>query len=141
MATISLYNHTAKVLANSEVNTANLKVMLVNNYTFDPYETSMNYIDNQEVWGNGWDAGGEPLANESITQVSPNDAKLDADDLSVTATGGTIGPATGAVLYEADSPGGLPLAYIDFAGSESAGVGTNFNITWDSSGIITFTVT
>jgi hypothetical protein len=141
MATIALYNHSAKVFANNEVNIANLKVMLVNNYTFDPFDSNMNYIDNQEVWGNGWPAGGQAVAGAAVTVVTVNDAMLDANDISVTASGGTIGPATGAVLYEADSPGGLPLAYIDFAGSESAGNGTNFNISWNASGIITWTYT
>jgi hypothetical protein len=141
MATIALYNHSAKVFANNEVNIANLKVMLVNNYTFDPFDSNMNYIDNQEVWGNGWPAGGQAVAGAAITVVTVNDAMLDANDISVTASGGTIGPATGAVLYEADSPGGLPLAYIDFQGSESAGNGTNFNISWNASGIVTWTYT
>lgn len=141
MATNQLYNHTAKVFANSEVNIATLKVMLVNGYTFDPFDTNMNYIDNQEVWGSGWPAGGQSVSGAAITVVSPNDAKLDATDISVTASGGTIGPATGAVLYEADSPGGLPLAYIDFGGTESAGDGTAFNITWHANGIVTWTYT
>jgi hypothetical protein len=141
MATIALFNHSAKVFANNEVNIANLKVMLVNNYTFDPFDSNMNYIDNQEVWGNGWPAGGQAVAGAAITVVTVNDAMLDANDISVTASGGTIGPATGAVLYEADSPGGLPLAYIDFQGSESAGNGTNFNISWNASGIVTWTYT
>ena len=142
MATIALFNHSAKVLANSEVNIANLKVMLVGaGYTFDPFDTSMDYIDNNEVWGNGWPAGGQAVASAAITITGGNDAMLDATDISVTASGGTIGPATGGVLYEADSPGGLPLAYIDFQGSESAGNGTNFNISWNASGIITWTYT
>ena len=59
MATISLYNHTAKVFANGEVNIATLKVMLVGaGYEFDPFDANMNYIDNNEVWGAGWAAGG-----------------------------------------------------------------------------------
>jgi hypothetical protein len=142
MATIALFNHSTKVLANSEVNIASLKVMLVGaGYTFDPFDSNMNYIDNNEVWGNGWPAGGQAVAGAAITTTGVNDAMLDANDISVTASGGTIGPATGAVLYEADSPGGLPLAYIDFQGSESAGNGTNFNISWNASGIITWTYT
>ena len=141
MATMSLYDHTAKRFANSEVNIANLRVMLVGGgYNFDPADNTMDYIDNYEVNGFGWDVGGEPLANAAITQVGGN-AKLDADDLAVTAVAGTIGPATGAVLLEKDSPGDLPLAFLDFQGTESAGNGTNFNITWDSTGIITWTRT
>jgi hypothetical protein len=138
MATISLYNHTPKLFANGEVNLATLKLMLLNNSaTFTATHTALTQVAGaNEVSGNGWDAGGEPLANAAVTVVSTNDAKLDADDISVSASGGSIGPAHKAVLY--DDTGDLPLAFIDFEGAQEAGVGTPFVVTWNASGIITW---
>jgi hypothetical protein len=37
------------------------------------------------------------------------------------------------------SPERYPLFFIDFQGSEEAGDGTNFNVTWNASGIATWT--
>ena len=140
--TITLYNHTARMMANNEVDITTFRVMLVGSgYSFSASETAIDTALAQEVSGNGWTAGGETLSNPAITTVTTNDAKLDADDISVTASGGSIGPATGAVLYADNSPDRPPLAYIDFGGSETAGVGTDFNITWNASGIFTWTYT
>ena len=135
MTTISFYNHTRKLFANNEVTLANLKLMLVNNYTFDATETNMSGVASAEmVWGNGWDSEGEPIPSAAITVVNTNEAMLDATDISVTATGGNIGPASGAIIYETGGAG-IPLFYIDFQGSETAGVGTPFNVNWNASGI------
>lgn len=139
--TISLYNHTAKLFANGEVNIANLKLMLVGSgYTFAATETVMTNALAQQVSGNGWTSGGEALASAAVTVTTTNDATLDATDISVTASGGDIGPATGGVIYE-DDVTDVPLFYINFDGSKTAGVGTAFKVTWNASGIATWTVT
>lgn len=136
---MSLYNHTAKLFANGDVDIANLKVMLVGSgYTFDATETAMTNATAQEVSGNGWAAGGPALANEAVTITTTNDAKLDADDVSVTASGGSIGPARGLVVY--DSTNGYPLKHYDFGSDQTAGDGTPFNVTWNANGIIGWTV-
>lgn len=89
-----------------------------------------------EVDGNGWDTGGEAVGSAAVTVTTTNDAKLDGNDISVTATGGAIGPATGGVLHD----GTYPLAYVAFGESKTADVGTPFNVNWSASGIITWTV-
>jgi hypothetical protein len=90
--------------------------------------------------GNGYTTGGQSLASVAVTTVTTNDAMFDAADLTWTASGGSISAAF-AVLYndtDADDP---PLAFIDFGGTDSAGDGTDFKITWNAAGIFTFTVT
>jgi hypothetical protein len=96
-----------------------------------------------EVYGNGWVVGGPTLASVAATQAAitdgtNNDAKLSASDIIVTASGGTIGPAFKALLYDDGSM--LPLAFIDFGGTQSAGDTTDFKIRWNANGIFNVTM-
>lgn len=92
-----------------------------------------------EVYGNNWPAGGPLLASVTATQAAisdatSNDAKLAATDVSVTAAGGSIGPAYKALLYDATTM--FPLAYIDFGAVQTAGDTTDFKIRWNANGIL-----
>lgn len=138
--TVSLYNQAAKVLTDSTLALGSFKVALLNGYSFDATDVAWADVSASDAGNaNGWAATGEALANVAVTTVSTNDAKFDADDMSKTASGGSIGPATGAVIYE--SVANKLVAYIDFGGSQEAGVGTDFKINWHANGIFTFTVT
>lgn len=136
--TMSLYDHTTKLFGNKEVTLTTLKVKLLDNTaSFTGSHTAVSSVDGsgaKEVSGNGWTAGGPTLASVTVTTVTTNDAMLDATDVSVTASGGSIGPAYAALLY--DSTSNKPLIYIDFGGSQSAGDTTDFKIIWDVTGII-----
>ena len=142
--TISAYNHTRAKLwsLGIEDEAANFYVMLLDGTTaFSATHTSLDETSDtgaDEVSGNGWDAGGEPLAGVAVSIVSTSGAKLDAADLSVTATGGHIGPAPAAVVYVDE--GGLgstktPLFHIAFENAKTALSGFPFIITWSASGI------
>jgi hypothetical protein len=145
--TITPYNHTTKLFANSEVSLADLKLMLLDSgASFDATDTSIDDVAGantppraNEVSGNGWTTGGEALGSAAVTTVTTNDAKLDATDISVAASGGSIGPADYGVIYDSDS--GNVLAFIDFDGSKEAGDTTDFKVTWNASGIFTWTYT
>ena len=135
--TASLYNHTPKLFANKDVDLAALKLMLLDNdATFDATDTDLSGISGDEVSGNGWDAGGEALTGVAVTVANTNDAKLDANDLSVTATGGSISAYKG-VIY--DDTGNYPLIFLDFGGVQTAGEGAPFIVTWNAAGIVTWT--
>lgn len=140
--TITPYNHSVKLFANGEVSLADLKFMLLDDNAaalFDATDTDMTGLTGAEVDGNGWTSGGEVLAGAAVTTVTTNDAKLDADDISVTATGGPIGPAESGVIFDSDS--NKPLAFVDFGQAEEAGETTDFKVVWPTGGIITWTVT
>lgn len=64
---------------------------------------------------------------------------FDAVDTTWTASGGSIGPADDCVLFDDTTTAVVDaLMYsIDFDGSETAGDGTDFKITWNGSGIFT----
>lgn len=140
--TVSLYNHTAaKFGEGSFAEGDTYKLMLLNSSgTFTGANTVAGDVSANEVSGNGWTAGGETLANVAVTTVTTNDAKFDADDISVTATGGAIGPAENAVIIDTTDTNAL-VAHIAFGEAKTADTGTDFKVTWNASGIFTWTVT
>jgi hypothetical protein len=69
--------------------------------------------------------------------TGPRRPKLDGDDISITASGGDIGPAAALVVVDATSS--KPLFHYLFPSSQTAGDGTPFNVTWNASGIATWT--
>lgn len=140
--TISLYNHTAKLFAEgSNASGDTYKVKLYTAATFSAANTTLAGITGTEATtGTGYTAGGQALANVAVTTVTTNDAKFDADDLTWTASGGSITASYGVIYNDTDA-NDPPLAFIDFDGSQSAGDGTDFKIAWNASGIFTFTVT
>jgi hypothetical protein len=139
--TISLYNHTAKLFAEgSNAHGDTYKVKLYSSATFDATNTTLAGITGTEAsTGTGYTAGGQALANVAVTTVTTNDAKFDADDLTWTASGGSI-TASYAVIYNDTDANDPPIAFINFDGSQSAGDGTDFKIIWNANGIFSFTV-
>ena len=139
--TISLYNHTAARFADgSNAVGDTYKVKLLSAATFDATHTTLAATGGTEATtGTGYTAGGQALANVAVTTVTTNDAKFDADDLTWTASGGSI-TASYAIIYNDTDTDDPPVAFIDFGGSESAGDGTDFIVVWNASGIFTWTV-
>lgn len=140
--TVSLYNHTLQRFA-AGLNAASdtYKVMLCSSATFDATNTTLAGITKTETTnGNGYTTGGLTLSGVSVSTVTTNDAKFDADDATWSATGGSIS-ATKAILYNSTDTDSPPVLMIDFGGTESAGAGTDFLIVWDSNGIITWSTT
>ena len=139
--TITLYNQAAKLFAEGSNAAADTyKVKLYSAATFNASDNTILGITGTEATtGTGYTAGGKSLTGVSVTTVTTNDAKFDADDVVWTAVGGSI-TASYAVLYNDTDLNDPPLAFIDFGGSQSAGDTTDFKIVWNTSGIFTFTV-
>lgn len=137
------YNHTPRLIANQEVAVASLKVMLLSaSAAYTAANTTLDQVAGvntppraNEVSGNGWTAGGMALANEAWTTVTTNDTKFDATDLSVTASGGDIGPARYAVVFDDAHASKAPLYFVDFGESRTAGDGTPFVFVWHADGL------
>jgi hypothetical protein len=139
MTALYMYNQGARRLVNKELDYAVLKIMLLQGAAFIPAETSvLTTLSAFEVSGNGWPAGGPTLTGVNIAVVNTDDSRLDANNVNVTATGGDIGPANAAVIYEDTTK--FPLLYIDFEVDITAAVGTPFSFFWNSGGIIQFRV-
>jgi hypothetical protein len=138
---ISLYNHTARRFADgANAPGDTYKVSLYTAATFDATDTTLADITKTEVANaNGYTTGGAALANVSVTTVGTNGAKFDADDVTWSATGGSISASYG-ILYNDTDDDDPPVAFIDFDGSATASEGTEFVIIWSEDGIFTWTV-
>jgi hypothetical protein len=117
------------------------KVMLANS-SFSPDQDTLDYKDDvtNEVVGTGYTAGGQALANKTITYTAgTNVIKLDADDLVWTTV--TLTDVKNVVLYD-DTPGTagtkpvMGYGIIDTAVAPNAG---NLTLTFDANGILTMT--
>lgn len=133
---IQFYNHTRKLFANGEVDVTALKFQLRNATTvFNGAHATTSNLAGAEVHGSGWAEGGEAIANAAITVTDTNQATLDGDDISETATGGDIGPAAGGVIIDDSTSPATLLFFVDFDGEQTAGEGTPFNVAWHANGI------
>jgi hypothetical protein len=148
--TLSVYNHTAKKLLDLSMvdEAANFYVMLLDNTTeFSAAHTTVAAASdsgNDEVDGNGWTTGGENLENVAVTTVDTNDAMIDCDNVSVTATGGAIGPASAAIVYVDEGNAGTtlsPLFHVLFDSARTATEGNPFNVNIHANGLSRHTVT
>lgn len=141
---ITLYDHAAQQFASGAWASGDTyKLKLYSALTPSAAHTTLAAVDaagTEATTGTGYAAGGATLANVAVTTVTTNDAKFDADDVSWTASGGSIAAAYG-VIYNDTDVGDPPVAYINFGGTQTAGDGTQFLVTWNANGIVTFTVT
>lgn len=141
--TISLYNHTAAKFADGSFAVGDTyKVTLYSAFSFDAADATKTDAESggtQLSTANGYTQDDKSLANVAVTTVTTNDAKFDADDVTWTASGGSIA-AMGALIYNDTDTNDPPVAWIDFDGTQTAGDGTDFKIIWNASGIVTFTV-
>lgn len=156
MTTVSRYNHTAKLFANREVSLQqsppNLYVMLLTAGSpapvFDATHTTVDEVAGAlegsplerafEVYGFGWAQGGQPLENVVVSVDNTNEAQLDADPISITINGGSLGPTAYALIYDAD--GMQPLIWVDFEEEHTAGQGTQFRFVPNANGIVRWNV-
>ncbi len=134
----AIYNEYKKEIGNINWASDTVKVMLVDNtYTLDiDAHSNKDDIDglSVEVSGTGYTAGGESLANKSVTRDDANDwSKYDADD--VTWASSTI-TARGAIVYldSGTASTSTLIAYVDFVTDKSSSSG-DFIIQWHTDGV------
>ena len=118
-------------------NTDTFKAILVNGYTFDPTDDAITDIGPVEITaGNGYTTGGITLTGLAYAyNVTNNNVKWSANNVVWTATGGSIGPATGAIIV--DTTANKVVMYIDFGGSQTATDASEFKLMFNSNGILT----
>ena len=119
-------------------------ILMNSTHVFTDTNTIKTDIGANEIPGlNGYVQGAETLA--SVTWVeAAGVTTFDAADSVWAASGGPIpssGDCTDAVIYSETSTQNIDalMCSIDFGQAESAGDGTNFQITYDGSGIFTIT--
>lgn len=121
MAVVTTFSHKfleEVVQAEHDVTTDTLKIILVDAaFTFDP-DTHATYADcsaNEIATGNGYTTGGETLTNVAVSiDSSADQVDIDADNVTWTATGGTIPETGAAIIYNDTHANDTVVMCIDF---------------------------
>jgi hypothetical protein len=122
--------HEKKIDLSSDV----LKLMLTNTA---PSLSNTQKTDITEISaGNGYSAGGSTLTVTSSAQSSGL-YSLVVSDLTITASGGSIGPWRYAVIYSDTSTNDLLLWYADYGYSITVASGQSVTFDFDPAGIYT----
>lgn len=119
-----------------DLDTDTIKVALVTS-TYTPDIDTHTVFDDitNEVSGTGYSAGGETLANVSVTVDNTDDEGVfDADN--VTWTNATITARAAVVYKDTGNAATSPLiGYVDF-GEDKSSSSSDFVIEWNSEGIL-----
>ena len=139
-ATVTLYNFTrARFLSGLNAQGDTYKVNLYSALPANATATTKAAAESgatQIDTGNGYTQDTKVLTGVTTTIISTTNAKFDADDVSWTASGGSIAAAFALVYNDTDS---APVLRIDFDGTVTAANGIPLVITWNSGGIFVLT--
>jgi hypothetical protein len=141
--TITPYNHTAA--RNRSGANAPGDSYLITLYSALPFNATATTKAAAETGGtqiataNGYTQNAKLLTGVTVTTVTTDNAKFDADDVSWTPTGGNIAAAFALVCNDTDTDD-PPLYHIDFNGTITAIPGDTFQINWHPDGIETLVV-
>lgn len=113
------------LLATKVVDFANdtFKIILMQSgfvYNKDTHEKYADVSGSELAAGNGYTAGGNTLAGVSVAEDDVDDrCEVTWNNTTWTAVGGTIGPASGAIIYDDTEPNDAIVGYLDFGGDYS----------------------
>jgi len=108
------------------LNSDTLKIALTN--TAPNVSTHTGLADITEISaGNGYTAGGTAVASNAYSQTSGT-AALTGTDVVFTASGGSMGTARYAVLYNDTSTGDKLIQYWDYGSSFTLATGETFTV-------------
>jgi len=141
---LTLYQHVSESLADGslDLDSDTLKVALfTSSYTPDAAtQEDFSALTGQVANGNGYTSGGATLTNVTLTRTG-GVAKLDADDVVWTASGGSI-VARYAVIYSEEANKAIGYFLLDSTPADvTVTDGNTLTIAWHASnGILTITV-
>lgn len=127
-------NHFKYKLAIGDVafDTDSFKIILMNNtFTFnrDTHATYANVSASELATANGYTVNTKMLAGVAISEDDTDDrAEVTWSNISWTASGGSIGPSNGAIIFDDTTIDDTVVGYIDFGSAQTATDGGNFNI-------------
>jgi hypothetical protein len=136
----TIYNNFKEQILLGELDLGNaadtIKVMLVTGYTPDiDAHASYSDVSGVEESGTGYVAGGETLANQSVTQDNSNDrAAFDGDN--VTWSGLDVGTPSDAIIYDDTHASKYLIAYFEITTASNGG---DYTLAWHANGILLLT--
>lgn len=130
-----LSNHFKYQLATKKVDfsTDSFKVILMaSGFTFNK-DTHATYADvsaSELATANGYTVNTKTLSGITVTEDDTNDrASAVWANVVWTASGGSIGPSPGAIIFDDTTTDDTVVGYIDFGGNQTATNGGTFTIT------------
>ena len=86
-------------------------------YNKDTHEDYTDVSGSELGGGNGYTAGGATLAGVTVTEDDTDDrCEITWNNVTWTAAGGPIGPASGAIIYDSTHADDVIVGYLDFGG-------------------------
>lgn len=136
----TLYNNFKEQILLGELDLGNgadtIKVILLTGHSLDiDLDASYSDVSGDEESGTGYTAGGETLANQSVTQDNPNDrAAFDGDD--VTWTGLDVGTPNYVIVYDDTHASKYLIAAFEIATASNGG---DYTLQWNANGLLLLT--
>ncbi len=119
-------------MVNDTINCA----LLTNSHASTPANTQWSDVSANEITGTGYSAGGQALANKTVTQDNTgNRGVFSADAITWTSASFT---AYNAVLYDNTTATKYLVCSIDLGGAQTVSSG-DFRIQWSANGILACT--
>jgi hypothetical protein len=113
-------NHIKYLLATKAIDFANdtFKIILMESgfvFDKDAHEEYSDVSGNELATANGYTAGGATLAGVAVTEDDIDDrCEITWNNITWTAVGGAIGPASGAIIYDDTVANDPIVGYLDF---------------------------
>jgi hypothetical protein len=106
-------------------------ILMATGFTFNK-DTHATYTDvsaSELSTGNGYTQNTKTLTGVSVTEDDANDrAEVTWSNAQWTASGGSIGPSPGAIIFDDTSGDDTVIGYIDFGEDKTASDGSTFTI-------------
>jgi hypothetical protein len=141
--TITPYNHTAaRIRSGANAAGDDYLITLYSVLPFIPGATTKAAAEvgaTQIATANGYTQNAKLLTGVTVSTVTTDNAKFDADNVSWTPSGGNIS-ANFALVCNGTDTDDPPLYHIDFGGTITAIPGDTLDINWHPDGIDTLVV-
>jgi len=128
----TLSNHFKYKLIQEYLDSCTIKIILMNTtFTFDKdaHATLADVTADQLATGNGYTQDSKTLANVSVSEDDANDKGVATwDDVTWTASGGSIGPTGAAIIYNDSAADDTILGCIDFGADITVPDSINFQL-------------
>lgn len=117
---------------NIDFDTNSYKIILMaTGFTFniDTHATYANVSASELATGNGYTQNTKTLATVALSEDDTNDRlSVTWDDVVWTASGGSIGPSPGAIIFDDTTSDDTVVGFIDFGSDQTATDGGTFTV-------------
>ena len=109
-------------------------ILMTTGFTFnrDTHATLADVSASELAGGNGYTAGGITLTGVTVTEDDPNDrCIINWNDAVWTASGGSIGPSAGCILYNDTTPDDTVIGFLQPGAEQTATDGNTMTVQCD----------